>query len=216
MFTGIIEDLGTLLKATPNDLGIEFLFEPKRILPAIKVGDSVACNGVCLSATSITKNSFCCYAVKETLEKTNLGSLQQGDKVNFELAMGSESRVGGHHVSGHVDGVARVISWNSLQDGSAELWLELPASLQKYCIAKGSIALNGVSLTIAAKEKNKIKIALIPITIANTNLNQLEEGRAINVEVDLMGKYIENFLMAYFEDSDNPLIKELAKGMQNV
>ena len=149
MFTGIIQALGKVKNIGQNESGKEFLFECSSVSKGLALGDSVSCNGVCLSATHISKHTFTCYAVKETLSKTSLGQLVTGDSVNFELAMMAETRVGGHFVSGHIDTKVSVSKVESLSDGSIEMSFSIPREFLKYCITKGSIAFNGVSLTIA-------------------------------------------------------------------
>jgi len=212
MFTGIIQGLGKLKKVGETNSGKEFQFECPPLIPEIQLGDSISCNGVCLSATEKFENSFSCYAVKETLDKTNLKHLEQGSLVNFELAMLPNTRMGGHMVNGHVDVTVKVISILKLQDDSVEMTFNIPKEHLKYCIAKGSIALNGVSLTIAKIDNNSITTALIPITLESTNLGSLKIGDEVNMEVDSTGKYIETFFKNYLNEENPAFLERLVRG----
>lgn len=212
MFTGIIQEVGSVVRISSRGEGKEIEFSCHEILPELKQGDSVCCNGVCLSVTSVLKTGFKVYAVEETLKKSGIGSLSSGMAINLEPALRLDSRMGGHYVTGHVDGQAVLSSIKHFTDGSKRLSVTLPSELLKYCIAKGSIALNGVSLTIAEISGRQLSIAVIPITLAHTNLGGVMEGQRLNIEVDIMGKYAEKFLSPYTGSSALTLKKLKTSG----
>ena len=189
MFTGIIEELGKVRQITTNKIQIEC----HQVLDDIKLGDSIAVNGVCLTVTDIEKNSFTADVSQETMNVTMLENLEFGDYVNLERAMMADGRFGGHIVSGHIDGRGRYKGLS--RDGKFyNLQIELPLECEKYVVKKGSITINGISLTIANVNGNIIECAIIPHTYENTNLKTLKSGDFVNVEVDILAKYIEKFL----------------------
>jgi riboflavin synthase len=192
MFTGIIEEVGQISNINKtNDLQ-NMSIRVNKILNDAKVGDSISVNGTCLTITAIVNDIFTVDIVQETLERTNLKFLNIKNYINLERAMKASSRFDGHIVQGHVEGTAKILSMNK-SDDNCVLSLELPEKLTKYCIYKGSIALNGVSLTIAKKDKNIIDIWLIPHTLKHTTFTYNKVGDYVNVETDIIGKYIENF-----------------------
>jgi diaminohydroxyphosphoribosylaminopyrimidine deaminase/5-amino-6-(5-phosphoribosylamino)uracil reductase len=195
MFTGIVEEVGLVGQIVANEKGQEIQILCSKVLSDLALGDSISCNGACLSVTELDNKGFKVYAVAETLSKTALKSWKEGTSVNLERAMLPTTRLGGHWVSGHVDGIGTVHKIETLEDGSWEFTVDLPSEQSRYCISKGSITLNGVSLTIANLEPNKVanrvQVALIPITLEKTNLSKCQEGDPIHVEVDLLGKYVE-------------------------
>jgi len=193
MFTGLVEEVGTLKRAIPNQDGKELQISASRILEDVKMGDSIAIDGVCLSVTSFTNNSFNVQAVHETLRKSTLGNLKSSSKINLERAMSANGRFGGHIVQGHVDGTGSISVINQYQN-SAEIEIALPRDLMKYIVPKGSITISGISLTVAEKHDTSIKIAVIPITFQDTNLADKKIGDKVNIETDLFAKYIENFM----------------------
>ena len=189
MFTGIIEELGKVLDIKSNKITIECV----NVLENTKLGDSIAVNGVCLTVVNILPNSFVADVSPETFKVTSLGDLKVGSFVNLERAMSANGRFGGHMVSGHIDGRGKFISVQ--KNGEFyDLKVELDAEQIKYVVKKGSIAINGISLTIAGVDKNEISIAVIPHTFENTNLKTLKNGDFVNIEVDIVAKYIEKFL----------------------
>ncbi len=194
MFTGIIQEIGTLVQSVPGGRGKKLEFACPTLRPKIQLGDSVSCNGVCLTATHFSANSFTAFAVGETLTRSNLDGLRAGAPINLELALTPETRLGGHFVMGHVDGLATLQHIKNFADGSKEITFTFPASLSKYCIEKGSVALNGISLTIAHIEGNQLTVAVIPATLQHTNLPTLHVGQDVNFEVDMLGKYVEKML----------------------
>jgi riboflavin synthase len=193
VFTGIIEEIGTVKKQIPLTGGCTLQITSNRILEDLAVEDSIAIDGVCLTVTRIESGKFETTAVQETLKHTTIGLLRTGDRVNLERALRFNSRIGGHLVQGHVDGVATVRSFHAEGTGRI-LKLIIPAGLANYVVNRGSIAINGVSLTVAEQQNNIIFISVIPFTFENTNLQFLNKGSRVNVEVDIMGKYVERFM----------------------
>ncbi len=167
-----------------------------KILEDTRPGSSIAVNGVCLTATDVDSNGFWCDLSPETLSRTNLGGLREGARLNLERAAAIGDRISGHLVQGHVDGTAQFLSLDSLPDGNWWLKVSVPAELERYLIHKGSITLDGVSLTIASLEASVIGVAIIPFTYENTAMSQYAAGSRINLEVDLVGKYVEKFLVS--------------------
>ena len=175
----------------------------EKILDDLKIGDSVAVNGTCLTVTSIKNKTVCFDVAKETLNLTNLSSLKAGDNVNLERAMPANGRFGGHIVSGHIDGMGKFIQKNF--DGMSYIMsFEAPREIVKYIIKKGSICINGISSTIAKIEGNVFNISIIPHTFENTNLKDLKTGNYVNLEADMIAKYIEKFTSS----TDNSTITE--------
>ncbi len=189
MFTGITEEKGKIQTIRNNFVIIECL----KILDKCKIGDSIAVNGVCLTVTEIGKSFFKADISPETFNVTALKYLKTGDSVNLERAMPANGRFGGHIVSGHIDGTARIITILKNND-FYDLEIELNPSESRYVIRKGSITINGISLTVANVEGERIKIVLIPHTYENTNFSNLKTGDYVNIEVDIVAKYIEKFL----------------------
>ena len=192
MFTGLIEEMGKILRIQSNSAGKLFQIAAQKVVQDLKIGESIAIDGACLSVVESDSSFFTVQAVQETLTKSTLSFLKVGDYVNLERAMLATSRFGGHFVQGHVDGIGKLISLKSL-GGSAEMSLLVPDELLKYIVPKGSIAINGISLTIVAVESAVVRIALIPLTLTETNLKYRKNGDSLNIEVDLLAKYIEKF-----------------------
>ena len=189
MFTGIIEELGKILNITSNKILVECV----TVIQNTNIGDSIAVNGVCLTVTDITSKTFTADISQETLKITTLKNLKTGDFVNLERAMTANGRFGGHIVSGHIDGIGKIVNIQNKKN-FYDLTIELNYQEAKYSVKKGSITINGISLTIADINENIINIAIIPHTYENTNLKTLKNGDLINIEVDIIGKYIEKFL----------------------
>ena len=189
MFTGIVEEIGTVLKPKAP-----LIVKVSKILEDIHIGDSIAVNGVCLTVTSYTIESITLDVMNETYSRTNLGNLKAGDTVNIERAMVANGRFGGHIVSGHIDGIGTLT--NITDDGIAK-WLTITTNkdLLNYIIMKGSITLDGVSLTVAYVDNTSFKISLIPHTQSETTLLSKGIGAIINIENDILGKYIEHFIL---------------------
>lgn len=194
MFTGIIEEIGTCIVRNDIETSVRLQFSAARIINDLKVDDSIAVNGVCLTVASVDSSRFEVTAVAETLSKTTIGSLKEGDRVNLERAATLSTRLGGHLVQGHIDGVARVKQIISAGGGSREYYFELPAAFMRYIIPRGSIAIDGVSLTIAEVEENRIKVAIIPHTYSETDFQFLRDGSEVNIELDMLAKMVERLL----------------------
>lgn len=190
MFTGIIEEVGTLEELrTGNGFGV-IKIKCSKVLEDTKIGDSIATNGVCLTVKEKSSHSFIAEVMGETLAKSNLGSLVSGDKLNLERALRLSDRLGGHIVSGHIDGVGKIVSIKEEKDGT---WFTIsaPEEVLKYVIYKGSIGIDGISLTVADVNDEMFKVSVIPHTIENTILKDKKVNSKINLECDLVGKYIE-------------------------
>ncbi len=195
MFTGLIEDVGTVEFLDRSDDGARLRIST-RLASQIEGGDSVAVNGCCLTATAVTAGNFETEAMNQTLQVTALGGIEQGARVNLELAMRASDRLGGHIVQGHVDGVGTVAS--TADDGFARrLRVELPPDLLRYVVAKGSITLGGVSLTVADLGDSWAEVSLIPETLERTNLADLAPGDRLNVECDVVAKYVERLMSPF-------------------
>jgi riboflavin synthase len=192
MFTGLIEDVGTVAAREGGGEGARLQIST-RLGTELAEGDSVAVNGVCLTATSADEGGFAADAMNETLRVTSLGPLQPADRVNLELAVRAGDRLGGHFVQGHVDGTAEIAEVT--EDGIARrLRLSLDPALAGLAVERGSIALDGVSLTIAALGEDWLEVSLIPETLQRTNFGDAAPGRVVNVECDLIGKYVKSLM----------------------
>lgn len=193
MFTGIIEEMGVVKEIDRNLHAIRLTLLAKTVLDELEIGDSVTINGVCTTVTASTEESFTVDLSPETARVTSLGGLKIGDPVNLERAMRIMDRIGGHLVSGHVEGVG-VIRDRKQEENAIVLTIEVPADILKYCIKKGSIAVDGVSLTINSLSDRALTISIIPHTAKVTTLGLKEIGAPVNLESDLIGKYVERLL----------------------
>jgi riboflavin synthase len=195
VFTGLVSELGSITTITRGESSAVFTIKAPQSVAGLAVGDSIAVNGVCLTATSLTADSFTADVMVQTLNLTSLSQVEAGSQVNLELAAKMDMRMGGHIVQGHVDGVATV-----LQLAPGEKWAQfditVPAELMKYVVAQGSITLDGVSLTVGSFEdgSNLVTVWLIPETLAKTNLGGKKPGDLVNVEVDILAKYVERLM----------------------
>ena len=213
MFTGIIEELGVIRELRFMSEGAALTVSAKAILSDLKIGDSIAVNGVCLTATRIGAGSFLCDVSAETLQRSNFRQAKPGTRVNLERSLLVGGRLGGHFVLGHVDGVGRLISKTTSGAGFV-MSFSFPRELDRYLVFKGSIAVNGISLTIASLEQTAFSVALIPHTLDSTNLRELVAGDAVNLEVDILGKYFDRFFqlgLAPHEKSASRLTSEYLK-----
>lgn len=190
MFTGIIEEVGAVLAAGPR-----MRIQCHVVLEDIKEGASIAVNGVCLTAVDIQGDGFWCDLSPETLRRTNLGALREGSLVNLERPAAVGDRLSGHIVQGHADGTAEFLSLDPLPDGNWWLKVRIPWDLDRYVIHKGSITLDGVSLTVAALDRDVVEVAIIPHTYNHTVMRDYRPGSSVNVEVDLIGKYVEKLMI---------------------
>jgi riboflavin synthase len=186
MFTGIIEEVGTVKAAQPGKLAIS----AKKVIESTKKGDSIAANGACLTVTDISPASFSVDIMPETLRRTNLGMLRPGDRVNLERPLTVGGRLGGHFVQGHVDGVGNLIS-ATRENGALLVRYEAPLEIMRYMVEKGFVAVDGVSLTVVEHDKTSFKVSLVAYTIQNTNLGSKRPGDFVNIEVDIIAKYVE-------------------------
>ena len=189
MFTGIIEELGKITSKVIRSDMMSLGISAKKILSDLNTGDSIAVNGVCLTVTHRGDGCFTVDVVKETLDKTNLKFLMNSDAVNLERALKPDSRMGGHFVTGHIDGLCKVSG-----AGRGYIDINLPEDMLRFVVHKGSIALDGVSLTIGEIKDNILKVYLIPYTLNMTNLGSKRPGSLINVELDILGKYVHKAL----------------------
>ncbi len=208
MFTGLVEEIGHVKSVQRIGASLRLAIGADKVLEGTKIDDSICVSGVCLTVIAHEANSFAVQVVDETLRKTSLGSLRVSSRVNLERALRPTDRLGGHFVQGHVDGVGRLVSFENQSSGKL-LRVELLDALLPYVIPQGSIALEGVSLTIARIEGNHIGIALIPHTLASTTLGDARVGDTLNVETDLLGKCIAR-LMQFRKDeslSENKLAR---------
>ena len=194
MFTGIIEEVGSINFFKIVSENAEISINCSKILEGTKIGDSIAVNGVCQTVVNISETGFTAEVSKETLNVTNFLELKSGDKVNLERALTLNERIGGHIVSGHVDSVAKFVSAEKSND-FYNLKFDVDEETARYIVKKGSITLNGISLTVADISGKILKVAVIPHTYENTNLSKLKQGQNVNVETDVFAKYIEKFLL---------------------
>ena len=195
MFTGLIAELGTVTAIAKSESSAVFTIDAPLLISEIKLGDSVAVNGVCLTATSVSGSAFTADVMVQTLSLTSLSQIEVGSPVNLELAAQLNARMGGHMVQGHVDGVATVIGLTP-GDKWAQFDITVPVHLSKYIVNQGSICLDGVSLTVGSIDDatNVVTVWLIPETLERTNLSSKKPGDLINVEVDVLAKYVERLL----------------------
>lgn len=192
MFTGIVEGIGKIQKIsknTKNRSAIQMTVNLGKHAKGLKIGQSVALNGVCLTATKITKSNCIFEMIEETTKKTDLGNLNPGDIVNIERSLKTGDRLEGHFVLGHVDGVG-IIKKILKRPKEVQVWFEIPKKLSKYVVKKGSIAIDGISLTVVDVKKNLASVCLIPHTMELTNFKTKHIGDKINIETDILGKYI--------------------------
>lgn len=193
MFTGLIQEVGTIVSVTTNAEGKEFVIRAPGLIKDVQIDDSVATNGVCLTATKIQGDNFRVQAIHMTLEKTSIGFLRAGDPVNLELSLRPQDRLGGHFVQGHVNALGKIKQIKTMGE-NWEIEISFAPELRKYMISEGSIALDGISLTIARLTSETLTVAIIPHTLEKTTLGRKKIGDHLNIEVDMVAKYIENFL----------------------
>ena len=193
MFTGIVRELGRIASAEEDGGGLALAVDAPQTAAALAIGDSISINGVCLTAETVENGRVTLHAVPETLSRTTLGTLAAGDAVNVEPALRAGEPLGGHHVQGHVDGVGRVRAAEDEGEGRRVV-VEAPPEVLRYCVEKGSIAVDGVSLTIAGLGPDAFSVVLVPHTLDATTLSELEPGREVNLEVDVLAKYVERLL----------------------
>lgn len=203
MFTGIIEEIGTVKQMIPGTVSYRLTVNAKKVLDGTKVGDSIATNGICLTVTAIHGNSFDADVMAETVRRTNFSSLHAGSRVNLERALTLSSRLGGHIVSGHIDGTGRITDMTR-EDNAVWVTVNTKPELLRYMIEKGSIAIDGVSLTLAYVDSECFKVSVIPHTGEETILLTKKPGDTVNLECDLIGKYVEKLMMCRTEEENKP------------
>lgn len=195
MFSGIVEALGTVAAVIPEPPGVRLVVREARIAAETKVADSIAVNGCCLTVVAVEGDTFAFQAGPETLARTNLGDLKEGSRVNLERSLKVGDRLGGHFVTGHIDDVGYLEERQDFGDWS-RFWFRIPRRLARQMAPKGSIAVDGVSLTIVDSEPDRFSVALIPYTLAVTTLGPMKVGDKVNLETDILAKYVERQLEA--------------------
>ena len=195
MFTGIIEELGQVAAIDTNGQQRRVTISSSKLVRELKQGDSISVSGVCLTAVDISKDLFTCDLAQETWLRTSFSRLKPNAQVNLELPMRASGRFDGHVVQGHVDGIATVTSFEQVRDGNDYvLQINVPSELTRYIVAKGSLAIEGISLTVAAIDGTNVRVAIIPHTAEVTNLRSLKPGDPVNLEVDVIAKYVEKMI----------------------
>jgi riboflavin synthase len=191
MFTGIVEEIGRIARIEKSGENRRIIISAEQTPEELRTGNSVSVSGVCLTALDIKPGSFSADLAPETWTRTSFSRIREGALVNLELPMKADGRFGGHIVQGHVDGVGKLIAFDRIED-SDNWWLEieLPNEVEKYTVFKGSICIEGISLTVAKLERNRCSVAIIPHTVEMTNLHSLKPGDAVNLEADLIAKYV--------------------------
>lgn len=193
MFTGIVEETGTVRAIRRGDRSAVVEIEAAAVKEGLRPGDSVAVNGVCLTASALHPYGFSADVMPETMSRSNLGGLRAGDRVNLERAMAADGRFGGHIVSGHVDGTG-VISRRERDGNAVLLSVSVPSGLSRYIVEKGSVAVDGISLTVTAVSEEEFSVSVIPHTMAHTTLTAKRVGERVNIENDVIAKYVERLL----------------------
>jgi len=193
MFTGLVEEKGKLIKKTRTGLGFNFTFSAKKIMSDMDIGSSISVNGCCLTVVSMQHDTFSVDAIEETLKKTNLGILNEGDEVNLERPLKTEERLGGHFVLGHIDTTGTVTRIEELTN-SHYMRISFADEFSKYLIYVGSVAIDGVSMTVAELDKNEFGVGIIPHTWQETIFSNKKPGDKVNLEFDVLGKYVERIM----------------------
>ena len=196
MFTGLVEEIGVISAIQESGDGRKIRISCKKLLEDIKVKESISVGGICLTVVGVGSDYFEVDVVSETIIRSNIGQYLEGDKVNLEGALMLSDRLGGHIVQGHVDGIATVRSHERGDTGSL-LIIDIPEELRKYVVEKGSITLDGISLTVASLNGTELSVALVPHTLEITTMGETEPGDSVNVEVDVLAKYVENMMKGY-------------------
>ena len=208
MFTGIIEEVGTIKQIAHGAHSATLTIRAQTVLEETKIGDSIAVNGICLTVTRLSPDGFSADVMHETLNRSALAQLSIGSAVNLERAMPANGRFGGHIVSGHVDGIGYIAQ---IRRDDTAIWYTIHAdpTLLRYVVKKGSITIDGISLTVAALDRKGFSVSTIPHTVSQTNLQQRREGDAVNLETDIIGKYIERLLHPPQEEEKNTITREM-------
>lgn len=207
MFTGIVEEIGSIRRVSRGAKSSVLTMGADKVLSDVALGDSIAVNGVCLTVTSFTNETFTADVMHETLNRSSLGTLRPGGLVNLERAMAANGRFGGHIVSGHIDGTGMV---SEIRKDDNAIWYTIQAedNLMRYIVEKGSIAIDGISLTVASVGRNFFQVSIIPHTASQTTLSHRRPGDIVNLETDCIGKYVEKLLIGEKESIQSGITKE--------
>jgi riboflavin synthase len=195
MFTGLVEEIGKIQSVIKSTKSAKIIIKASKVLQGIKLGDSISTNGVCLTVTEFTSTGFTVDVMAETMRRSNLKDLTSGDEVNLERALSLQDRLGGHIVSGHIDGVGTISNYEK-EDNAVWITVSTSSEILKYIVQKGSITIDGVSLTVAYVDENVFKVSIIPHTKEVTTLLKKKVGSEVNLECDIVGKYIEKLLLS--------------------
>lgn len=193
MFTGLVEEIGTIQSISKGTKGAKLTIKAKKVLEDVNLGDSICTNGVCLTVTEYSGSSFAVDVMAETMRRSNLNKINIGDSVNLERALRADGRLGGHIVSGHIDGTGEITSYEK-EDNAVWITIKAESSVLRYIVQKGSIAIDGVSLTVAYVDDEVFKVSIIPHTGDETTLLKKAQGAEVNLECDVIGKYVEKLL----------------------
>lgn len=207
MFTGIVEETGSIKNIKRGAASAELSIEASKVLEDVALGDSIAVNGVCLTVTDFSGSMFTADVMHETLDRSSLGALRPGSPVNLERAMKTDGRFGGHIVSGHIDGTGH-ISNISRDDNAIWYTIDTSGDILRYIVEKGSIAIDGISLTVASVDESSFKVSIIPHTAANTILAVKKAGDVVNLENDIIGKYVEKLMRTAENETEESCITE--------
>ena len=207
MFTGIVEETGSIKNIKRGAASAELSIEASKVLEDVALGDSIAVNGVCLTVTDFSGSMFTADVMHETLDRSSLGALRPGSPVNLERAMKTDGRFGGHIVSGHIDGTGH-ISNISRDDNAIWYTIDTSGDILRYIVEKGSIAIDGISLTVASVDESSFKVSIIPHTAANTILAVKKAGDVVNLENDIIGKYVEKLMRTDENETEESCITE--------
>ncbi|SET38492.1 riboflavin synthase alpha chain [Oceanobacillus limi] len=211
MFTGIIEEKGTIKQIQPvSEQSIQMIIKAEKILEDVNLGDSISVNGICLTVTQFTANEFQVDVMPETVKSTSLHGLTSGAHVNLERAMAANGRFGGHFVSGHVDGVG-TIKRKQKQENAVYYDIEIPEEFARFVLLKGSITVDGTSLTVFNSKDNTFTISLIPHTVSETVLGEKGQGDIVNIECDMLAKYVQNMLEQQFSSQKEDISKDFLR-----
>ena len=213
MFTGLVEEVGTITSIVERAGNHRITIKAPETAKELKQGNSVAVSGVCLTALDIQSDSFCADLAAETWARTSLSRITEGARINLELPLRADGRMGGHIVQGHVDGTGRLVVLEPIPNAD-DFWLliDIPEDLEKYVVFKGSIAIEGISLTVAKLEGLRLTIAIIPHTIRMTNLGSLKPGDPVNIETDIVAKYLEKWMKRDEQNSSVTVERLVAQG----
>lgn len=208
MFTGIVEEVGTVRRITRGQHSAVLTIQAEAVLKDTKIGDSIAVNGICLTVTQLLSDGFSADVMHETLDRSALAQLSMGSTVNLERAMPANGRFGGHIVAGHVDGIGHIAH---IRRDDTAVWYTIHAApaILRYVVEKGSITIDGISLTVAAVDQDGFSVSTIPHTVSQTNLHHRHKGDPVNLETDMIGKYIEKLLCPKPEEKHSSITKEM-------